>query len=107
MALVKKRLDARNERYVASATIQTFAKGVPMEKMAKGFGNQGFSTLIIVHDPTKSDDDSDLTYEGLIVTEANVDQFIIDNKVDAKEAKTPKGKLAIVKKWIDAKTSKK
>ena len=55
--------------------------------------------------PSKPKNDK-LTFDGVEITEANVDDFIKDNKVDVKDAKTPEGKLAIVKKFIEGKTKK-
>ena len=43
-----------------------------------------------------------LEFQGLEVTEANVIEFAKDNKIDISKAKSAQGKLAIVKKWVDA-----
>lgn len=44
-----------------------------------------------------------LSYDGLTVTEANVEQFAKDNDVDISKAKTAKEKIAIVAKFIGKK----
>ena len=48
-----------------------------------------------------------LMYEGVEITSENIDDFIKDNEIDASMAKSPEGKLAIVKKWIEINISKK
>lgn len=54
--LIKNRHDAKNERYISSGNVQTFAKGRAFEKISKNFKNQGFATAIIVHDPNQFSD---------------------------------------------------
>lgn len=168
--LVKKRHDAKNQKYIVTGTLQTFGKGPAFDKLKKNFATQGFTTIIIVHDPSQNNEadgtlkrheksaierqieaeekaemqkrinkrkadalaeaekakakeveeankeaekqaklaeknkSQKLEFEGMEVTEENIDQFIQENKIDASEAKTPEGKLAIVKKWIDEQT---
>lgn len=44
--------------------------------------------------------DEVLEFEGLEVTEANIDDFISDNNIEIGRASTAQGKLAKVKNWI-------
>lgn len=44
---------------------------------------------------------SDLVFDGLTVTEDNIDDFIKDNNVNVGNAKTAKAKLLKVEKWIN------
>jgi len=53
---------------------------------------------------TKSSKNTALEFEGVNITESNVDQFAKDNQVDISSAKSPEGKLALVKKFIESKT---
>lgn len=161
--MIKQRHDAKNKRYIATATPQTFSKGPAFEKIAKNYATHGFSSIIILHDPTKNvdqdkpelkqfeksaiatqiekeeeaaknrriaeriaeeekkaldkkepsssdgsetgpgNDNDPKTYEfnGNQVTEADIDQFAKDNKVDVSKAKSVDGKLAMVKKFIE------
>lgn len=52
--MVNKRHDAVNERYIVTGNVQTFGKGKPFEKISKNFKNLGFSSLIVIHDPTNN-----------------------------------------------------
>ena len=166
--LVKKRHDAKNEKYIVSGTLQTFGKGQAFDKIKKNFGTQGYSAIIILHDPSLNapETGSDLArheksaierqiekeekeamdkriaerkkkaiadasvkkaeaiqeeakkaektgpgpkklmFNDVEVTEENIDDFAKDNEVNLSEAKTPEGKLAIVKKWIEDQSTK-
>ena len=44
--------------------------------------------------------DEVLEFEGLEVTEANIDDFISDNNIEIGRASTAQGKLSKVKNWI-------
>lgn len=91
------------------------------------YAQLGYTNIVILHDPNdtevevkstnktgksadagatdtgKGSETKELEYEGLIVTEENVDTFAKDNSIDLKKAKTPAEKLTIVELWIEEK----
>lgn len=54
--LIKRINDTRRERYLTSFTVQMF-NSRQWEKLQKGFSYLGYSTLILLHDPTRKEAD--------------------------------------------------
>lgn len=54
--LIRKINDARRERYLTSFNVQFF-NSYQWAKLQKGFNYLGYNTLIVLHDPTRKEED--------------------------------------------------